>query len=165
MILYRNRLLFGVIKSMFGAVFGVVGKLLALLNLQITAILLLLGLVLYFTGTFEQNAELLTIFQLLVVLSAVYAVIATIKSLLGLDKKVKKSKGAQIVSAQNVKEVDGEQQSQSIMQQTQTEKAVYFRVKQNPEYVMAEYADRYELFRSANGKLVKVRTDYKGEAE
>lgn len=149
---------------MFGAIFGVIGKLLSILNLQITAVLLLLGVVLYFTGTFENNAELLTIFQLLVILSAVYAVISTIKSLLGLDKKVKKSKGAQIVSAKEQKQSDSDEE-RPLAQDAQVEKAVYFRVKQNPEYVMAEYADRYELFRSVNGKLVKVRTDYKGELE
>ncbi len=37
----------------------------------------------------------------------------------------------------------------------------YFRVKQNPNYLMAEYTDRYELFVKTDGGLKKVRTDYK----
>lgn len=37
----------------------------------------------------------------------------------------------------------------------------YFRVKQNPSFIMAEYSNRYELFRVENGQLVKIRTDYK----
>ncbi len=37
----------------------------------------------------------------------------------------------------------------------------YFRVKQNPNYVMAEYTDRYELFVMSSDGLKKVRTDYK----
>lgn len=38
---------------------------------------------------------------------------------------------------------------------------LYFSVKQNKDYIMAEYADRYELyFKDAYG-LKKIRTDYK----
>ena len=37
----------------------------------------------------------------------------------------------------------------------------YFRVKQNPNFVMAEYADRFELFKILDGQLVRIRIDYK----
>lgn len=37
----------------------------------------------------------------------------------------------------------------------------YYAVKQNRNYVMAEYEDRYELFVKCNGGLKRVRTDYK----
>lgn len=37
----------------------------------------------------------------------------------------------------------------------------YYAVKQNRNYVMAEYEDRYELFVKYNGGLKRVRTDYK----
>lgn len=170
MILYKNRLIFGIIKTIFSAVFGVVNKILSIFNLQPTALLLLIGVVLYFTGVFDQSPALLVIFELLVIISVVYAVIATIKRLLGLDKKVKRSKGAQIVSQDDKIEKVEEQPvihvttggtSSAIEQVVALEKPVYFRVKQNPEYVMAEYKDRYELFKIVNGSLKKIRVDYK----
>ena len=37
----------------------------------------------------------------------------------------------------------------------------YFKVKQNPNYLMAEYTDRYELFLKTETGLKKVRVDYK----
>ncbi len=169
MILYRNRLVFGIIKSIFGAVFGVLNKILSVFNLQPTALLLLIGLVLYFTGTMDRSPVLLTVFQLVVIVSVVYAVISTIKSILGIEKKVKRSKGAQIVNnAEQPTTVNTVEQSVAgvvapvVVEQ---EKPVYFSVKQNPEYVMAEYKDRYELFRIVNGSLKKIRTDYKNGEE
>ena len=41
------------------------------------------------------------------------------------------------------------------------EKPKYFRVRQNSDYVMAEYSDRYELFKIVDGRLIYVRTDKK----
>ena len=41
------------------------------------------------------------------------------------------------------------------------EKPRYYKLKQNPDYVMAEYSDRYELFLITAKGLEKVRTDYK----
>jgi hypothetical protein len=37
----------------------------------------------------------------------------------------------------------------------------YYRVAQNPKYVMAEYSDRVELFYDSPRGLKYVRTDYK----
>ena len=113
------------------------------------------------------------VFALLLVLSVLYAVIASIRKLLGLDKKVKRSKGVQIVpenesdenSGQAVNlQVQSQVTSQSVQESVsqeqwqtgyngynaqrvpvQSEVPRYFRVKQNPSYVMAEYSDRYEL--------------------
>ena len=81
MILYKNRLIFGVIKTIIKAVFGVVNKLLSFLNLQPTLLLVLIGVVLYFTGTFDKSPAFKIIYELLIVVSIVYAVIATIKKL------------------------------------------------------------------------------------
>ena len=166
MILYKNRLFFGIIKTIIRAVFGVVNKILSFLNLQPTLLLILLGIVLYFTGTFDKSPAFTIVYELLIVVSVVYAVIATIKKLLGLDKKVKKSKGAQIVNSENAKEENKDQQETKIEpeikeQSKDVEKPIYFRVKQNSEYVMAEYKDRFELYKIIDGQLKKVRTDYK----
>ncbi len=160
MILYKNRLIFGIIKTIFSAVFGVLYKLIALLNLQLTLLLLLIGAVLYLTGVFEQGQTFLTLYQVLLVISAVYAIINTIKRLLGIEKKVKRSKGAQIVDSQ-VQTEKAQELISTPVQIEQQQKPVYYRVKQNPEYVMAEYGDRYELFRITDGQMKKIRTDYK----
>ena len=144
--------------------FGVLNKILSIFNLQPTALILLIGVVLYFTGTMERTPILLTVFQLLVVISIVYAIISTIKNILGLNKKVKRSKGAQIINSQEQQTQVAQQTIQSVPiapVNVEQDKPVYFRVKQNPEYVMAEYKDRYELFRIVNGSLKKIRTDYK----
>lgn len=161
MILYKNRLFFGVIKTIIKAVFGVVNKLLSFLNLQPTLLLVLIGVVLYFTGTFDKSPAFKIIYELLIVVSIVYAVIATIKKLLGLENKVKRSKGAQIVSGETESKEQVSDQTVAVAQPVKEEKPVYFRVKQNPEYVMAEYTDKYELYKIVDGQLKKVRTDYK----
>ena len=163
MILYRNRLIWGIIKRLFGAVFGVLYKIISIFNLQLTMLLLLVGVVLYATGVFENNQTFLLIYQLVLISSVVYALITTVRKLLGLNKdkkeKVKRSKGAQIVSEEQKQ--DEQPQVVAMPVQSVAETPTYYRVKQNPEYVMAEYMDRYELFKIVDGKLKKVRTDYK----
>ena len=44
-------------------------------------------------------------------------------------------------------------------------KPLYYRVSQNPKYVMAEYDDRYELFYEGKDGLKYIRTDYKSSGE
>lgn len=145
---------------------------LAFFNLHFTLLLGLIGVVLYFTGALTNNRAVLVVFALLLVLSVVYAVMATIKKLLGLDKKVKRSKGVQIIDKPDVEDYNGAQQTPSPQPQnnygayvsaqpSQSEVPRYFRVRQNPSFIMAEYSNRYELFKMENGKLIKVRTDYK----
>ena len=158
MILYRNRLLFGFVKNIIKTVFSVVYKILALFNLHYTILLVLVGIILYFTGAFERNdGVVLLIYQILIVLSVVHAIVGTVKRLLGLDKKVKKSKGAQIVN----KKSDVKDDDANDYDQPRKEKPTYFRVKQSPDYVMAEYSDRYELYKKSEVGLKHVRTDYK----
>lgn len=162
MILYKNRLIFGVIKNLFKTLFTIIYKILALFNLQLTLLVALVGLIMYFTGVFEQNPALLITFYLLVVISIFYAILSTIKKLLGLNKKVKKSKGAQIISEQTEKEektTETEQEKQEVVYTP--EKPTYFKVKNHDDFVMAEYSNRYELFKKTEKGLKKIRTDYK----
>lgn len=155
----------------FKTIFSFLYKLLALLNLQPALFVALIGAVLYFTGVMNDYPVVLILFQVLLVFSAIYAIVATIRKLLGLDKRVKKSKGMQIVGGAAESENKKEQavnnqtlsgQTVASMQEVLVDNAPrYFRVKQNPDYVMAEYADRYELFLITDGGLKKIRTDYK----
>ncbi len=191
MIALRNRLIFGIIKKIIVVFFTVIYKILALFNLQFTLLLLLVGLILFLTGAFE-NDVVLVIFYVLIVFSIVLAIIATIKKILGIGKKTKKSKGAQIIDTDETKQEETAEQTEQpvvaeqvvVPQQVQNvqsqvkpvqvqpvkpsvsvapavEKPVYYRVKQNPNYVMAEYTDRYELYKKTESGLVKVRVDKK----
>ena len=101
------------------------------------------------------------VFQVALVLSIIYAIVATLRKALGIDKKVKKSKGVQIVQPQEEKVQPIKEQS---VPQT-VEKPRYFSVKQNPNYVMAEFNDRYELYLKTKDGLEKIRTDYKVDGE
>ncbi|MBQ8427100.1 MAG: hypothetical protein IJX16_05015 [Clostridia bacterium] len=172
MILFRNRLIFGLIWKTVKVFFTVIYSILSFFNLHFTLLVGLIGVVLYFTGALDNNRAVLIIFCIILILTIVYAVIASIKKLLGLDKKVKRSKGVQIVpeteenrrapdSADKIQQDFVEEQVATV----QVETPKYFRVKQNPSYLMAEYSDRYELYKIENGALKKVRTDYKTQGE
>jgi hypothetical protein len=161
-----------IIKVFFTVIYSV----LSFLNLHYTLLLALIGIVLHFTGTLESNKAVLVVYTLLLVLSIVYAIIASIKKLLGFDKRIKKNKGVQIMENPTVA---GETASQPIQPQQPyevvdeqvvvngqyeniaSEKPKYYRVRQNPNYVMAVYSNRYELYVIENGSLKKIRTDYK----
>lgn len=144
-------------KFIIKALFGLIYKILSLFNLQPTLAVVLVGALLYFTGVMNANATVRFIFQIALILSFVYALIETVKNLLGLNKKVKKSKGIEMVSVQDEQNKNPQTQQENSSER----KPVYYRVKQNPNLIMAEYLDRYELFKVENGALVKVRTDYK----
>ncbi len=171
MILFRNRLIIGLIWKTIKVFFTVIYGILEFLSLQYTLLIGLIGVVLYFTGALDNNRVVLVIFCLILALSLIYAVISSIKKLLGIDKKVKRSKGVQIVSnnTENQSQEHNEQEANIEVQNTIIPPAnqypKYFKVKQNPAYVMAEYQDRYELYKIENGKLVRVRIDYKNQGD
>ena len=109
----------------------------------------------FFTGTLK-NSVVLTVFYVAVIFSIVYAIFTTIKKLLGFGgKKVSKSKGVQIVDEEKSSSSDDKED------QDTTDYPKYYKVKQNPAYVMAEFKDRYELYLKTKDGLKLVRTDYK----
>jgi len=121
--------------------------------------------VVYLTGAMN-NPTVKLIFDGAFILSVVFAILLTIKKLLGIGKSPKKSKGVQVVNTeQTVQQAQPVQpvvatpiiQSQTVAPET----PVYYRVKGNDNYVMAEYSDKYELFLITDGGLKKVRTDFK----
>ena len=157
MILYRNRLILGILEKVVSVAATVIYKILSIFHLQLTFIVAILGIILYFTGALEASSTLALVYKLILIFSVVYAIISTLRGFLGLNNNVKKSKGAQIVKTDKVNKEAEEKQAEP----EQKQKPVYFRVKQHPEYVMAEYSDRYELFRVTDGGLKKIRVDYK----
>ena len=95
------------------------------------------------------------------VLSIIYAIAGTIKRLLGIDKRVKKSKGAQIINEEKVDDKEDTQLQTEVKESVKVESPTYYTVRQNNNFIMAEYSDRYELYRKTEEGLKKVRTDYK----
>lgn len=152
-------------KDFFKTIFSFVYKFFNALNLIPALFVALIGLVLYVTGTLNAYPVVAVIFQVLLVVTAIYAIVATVRKLLGLDKKVKKSKGMQIVSDDEKQNAGDQATQQASSAEKPLEKVAdkprYFKLKQNPDYIMAEYSDRYELFLITDGGLKKIRTDYK----
>lgn len=165
MLLIRNRLIFGMIKRIISTLFKAIYSVISIFNLQLALLVLVVGLVVYLTGAMN-NPTVKLIFDGAFILSVVFAILLTIKKLLGIGKSPKKSKGVQVVNTeQTVQQAQPVQpvlatpiiQSQTVAPET----PVYYRVKGNDNYVMAEYSDKYELFLITDGGLKKVRTDFK----
>ncbi len=168
MILMRNRLVFGFIKKTIGEIFKLLYKLIALFNLQFTLLVLLIGLILYLTGVIEEGNTVMTIFYFTLAISVAVAVIATVKKVLGLGKNVSRSKGVQLVKEAPKDNADIAMDNQSDNEEIKEEMTSpnddtpkYYRVKQHAGYIMAEYPDKYELYKVSSGKMIKVRTDLK----
>lgn len=152
----KRPLILGIVWTVIKTVFKIIYKLLSFLNLQPTLFVALVGLVLLLTGLLK-NSVVLTFLCVALMFSVAYAVIVSIKKLLGMGgDKPKKSKGVQIInetSSENAESVERKDSRPSYPK--------YYRVKQNAAYVMAEYGDRYELYLKTKNGLQKVRTDYK----
>lgn len=183
-VFYRNRLLFGLIKTVVTTVWQVVYGLVCFLNLQPIIIIVLLWVILHFTGVTEKYSITTVLLCLGFVLAVLYSILTCLKQLFGLDKKPKARRGAETVNSKENERAESvqdktaeeptftnsgaEQNYGTELSYTQEptlavtdEKPRYYRVKQNASLIMAEYSDRYELYKIADGKLLKIRTDYK----
>lgn len=155
-------------------------------NLQYAVLVLLVGIVLFITGVFSRVPILQTIFFILLALSIVLAIVLTIRKLIvGTNKKEKKSKKKEVgdvsdfsekkesESVSTLRTEDNEnkvtlpitEQMEIAKENGVKEKAVvypiYSKVRQNNNYIMAEFEDRYELYFNSEKGLIRVRTDYK----
>ena len=149
----------------------------------------LVGIVLYFTGVLNNETARL-IFNIAIGLCAFYALCAILYSFTGRAKRnrekkrgkvevVKKKKGRKGAEEEAVQPVIIQQPVimqqpasqpvimaqpttvvQPVYQQAQIE-PTYYEVKNNPSFVMAEYPDKYVLYKKTENGLVKIRTDYK----
>lgn len=155
------------VRKVIKKIFAIIYKVIAIFNLQPALMVALVGSVLYFTGVYDRVESLKIILQVAFILSAIYAIVVTACNLLGIGKKkIKRSKGAQIVSEGQL--ADKPVTTTQKVEERPKEKVstpVYYKVKQNPNYIMAEYEDRYELYLNKNGNLVKIRTDLKVNGE
>ncbi len=137
-----------IIKTVLNAVY----KVLSLFNLQLPLFILVLGTILFFTGAME-NQVLFDVFKISFAVSLVLSIIVTIRKIFGLDKKKNRRK-----SNANVQVTP---QPDPVITAQQPVYPKYYAVKQNSDYVMGEFEDRYELYKKTPEGLVLVRTDYK----
>ncbi len=201
MIIYKNRLIFGIISKIISLCLKLVFKLISLFQLQLALVVSIVGIIVYATGGFEDNTVGVTIYLVVLFITVLYAILGTIRKFLGLDDKKKKSKekdkkdkgknkdkdkkkkplfknkdvaqneisatesgsATEVRHSESVANPQPEplRNTEGVQTKTAGEEPKYFRVKNNPNYVMAEYSDRYELYQITNGKLTKVRTDFK----
>ena len=181
MIRQRNYLIFGLIEKIITLVVKTVLKILGLFHLTPMFLVGIVGVVVYFTGAFNNHAVLI-IFDVALGLTAGWAVIGTIMGITGhgKKKKAKKQKRGKVdvvrgemdeadtpeleVPINTTYEVE-EEKPKKIKKvkhaEREPETARFYEVRQNPSLVMAEYSDRYELYQKTAGGLIKLRTDYK----
>lgn len=175
MIFIKNRLIFGAISKVIKAIFKGIYKVLSIFNLQLTMLVGVLGGILYLTGVLTSTPIALTCFYILLILSVVYAIIKSIKRLLGLGKKVEKKKGMQIISEPSVPANTEDESSanepteetdtglpKTKLDLTQKETPIrYFTAKSNKSVVICEYQDRFVLFLKTSSGYKYLRTDKK----
>jgi len=169
LILVKNRLIFGSIKKLITTVLKFIYKIISVFNLQAVLLVLLVGVVFYFTGAFEENPTVLVLFIVVLVAVFLLSISFGLKKLFRIGKKVKRNKGVDVVDPVPA---NGNGGTKTETANTQTASNVvgvanattypkYFTVKQNPKYVMAEYEDRYELFYRDSDGFKRRRVDYK----
>lgn len=170
--------IFRAIKKIISQALKAVYRLLCVFNLQFTILVVLVGVLLWALGVFEQGGFALIIFVILFIGSIGLALYLTARKILGLDTEKQKKSKIQIVgnnqpesqtqsvnistmqTQQNAVETQNAQIEQGECLQPEVPR--YYKVKQNSNYVMAEYSNRYELFLITPNGLKKIRTDYKG---
>ncbi len=179
MIFVKNRLIFGIIKGVVTLVFKVVYGIIRLFCLQLPVLVGIVGLVLFVAGAFKENSQVLTIFYAAMGGSIFISLIMLLRKIFK-KSKVDRKKNVQIMTEQGEStETTVEEQptpvqtpqqtvAQAVSQTTQPTTAneredypKYYAVRQNRNYVMAEYEDRYILYHRTKDGLKEVRTDYK----
>lgn len=170
----KTGVIVSLVKRVIVSVFKAVYTILSLFNLHLTILVGLVGLVLYLTGVFDKYPAVELGFYFLFFASVILAVILSVRKLLGLvAPKEKKKRGVEIVEETDSAnapapepeqppvraEVAAETPAQPVPEPITYPR--YFTVKQNKDYVMAEYKDRYELYFKDRNGLRKIRTDYK----
>ncbi len=175
MILVKNNLIFGTIKRIILLVFKIIYKIIAFLNLQFSLLIALVGLVLFLTGVFEGRGELTSVYLVILICSVIFSLIGTVLKWLNVTPKRKKRGNVKIskdgsndveVNANNQPQLDMQQNinnQEEVVNGSLKQYPIYYTVKQNDAYVMAEFVDRYELYLKTPSGLKKVRIDYKND--
>ncbi len=144
--------------------------------------LLTVGLIWLFLAAFlpdeKMTMELIIVFVVLMGLAAGYAVAATARNVwlyLKNGASRRKDKPSEEEEALPQKRKKSSPPPQAVEEETVIKQAelkistatepLYYRVAQNPKYVMAEYPDRYELYYDDGGKLKFVKVNIKNQED
>ncbi|MBQ7164613.1 MAG: hypothetical protein IJU84_10235 [Clostridia bacterium] len=130
----------GFIDKFFQAVWTVIRR----LNLQLLLTVAVVWLIVAAFG--GMTFGVLIVFTVLAGLALAYAIIATAYNLVKYIREAPAEKSKKKPSVKDIPE-DGKTENGP----------VYYRVAQNPRYVMAEYPDRYELYFDNDGELELVK--------
>lgn len=173
LILSLLRLVTGVIEGVAKLIFIVIDK----LHLKFLAFYLLVGLIVWLAGGMPKGGWFIVAYFIGLALTVIYWLYRFFTAPLRFLKRKKKpsASGSEVqivpqttedVVAQPIAQYQPTIDVSASPEPAQPIRPRYFRVRQNPKYVMAEYPDRYELFyeRTA-GDWQYVRTDYKNYGE
>lgn len=155
------------IKQIIGGILKAIYSLLCVFNLQFALLVALIGIVFRFTGLFDKHNSLLIVFFVAFIFALFLAFCLTMRKLLGIGKNKEKDRKIKIIKAEPEKEQPYQQQGvkptniDKPKEEQVSSSPIYYRVKQNPNYLMAEFEDRYELYLQSSNGLQKIRTDYK----
>ena len=166
MIYLRTNLIAGLIKLVFdivGLCFKYLFKILKSLHLRLFFIICLTGVFLEFSfNTLTNNATNLIIFLTLAGFSFVRFVYLNFDKYFINNIKVKSPKEKENKQAiEYNEEIPVKSKLTEHTATKKSDKPYYFRVSQNPKYLMAEYEDRYELYYEGKDGLKFIRTDFK----
>ncbi len=169
MIFLKNRLIFGIIKKILVSVFKVIYKVIDILNLYLTLFVLIIGAIIYLTGNMENNQTVKNVFILLIIISLGFAVILSVIKLFKIDEKIKKKKAERNAyngviakpQEENTKDLETDTEEKTDSLENKKEYPIYYSVRQNPNYVYAEYEDKYVLYYKSKDGLKYIRTDFK----
>lgn len=139
----ENTSIASIIDGIFGAVWNVISGLSLHLALTVGAVWVVL---IAFLPEKNLTSGLNTTFLVLMCLSLIYAAIVTAVNFVRYLKN-KPTKKRKVTVDEIAAELSG--------------KPKYYKVAQNPNYIMAEYPDRYELYYNDNGELKFVKMNLK----
>lgn len=182
MLFFRHRIAFGALMTLvLGAVkvaLDIVYKVLKLLKLQFLAAVLFVGAILFIFNVIPENTKVFITFIVFAALGFIYFVAGNLHRISKFFNKFHKEREKEAEKIEREKEEITRivEQQEKIRQEKEElirereeireEKErqsypKYYAVKEHKGYVMAEYPDRYVLYRRENGKLYRVRTDRK----
>ncbi len=184
MFFFRNRIAFSALLTIvIGAIkvaLDVVYKVLKVLKLQFLVGVLFVGAVLFIFNVIPENTSVFIIFIAFAVLGLFVFIFGNLHRVTKVINKIEKERAKNDEEKEKEKNIENlierkfdelkdgskeEPKREEIYQQPAEIKKEkfpkYFSVKGQKNFVMAEYEDRFVLYRRENGKLYKVRVDSK----
>lgn len=140
---------------------------LTFLNLHVILFVVVVGILLYLLGVFNTVPELVIVYPIVLVLSIIFAISSTINKIINpKSKNKKKKKNTQDKDEPKVDvkvSNDVNYNEPKVDEPLDTTKVIrYFKTAKNPNVVVVEYIDRYDLYYKSNTGFKFIRTDYKG---